>query len=221
MRRPHRFTFGAPTAFKPAIAFRPMIASDIGRVPEATTKAALFRELFDAWTRINSILPAALRMAPVRLESITVASSRQLAYPAARLKLGTITPSTVTGTATVSGGEWTVKFDANDRTREIPFTFNVIYDGGRYGADTVAVSAILGDSVPVYEQAALGRWVVTYVPPNGDNWDTYHVVLTSELHSSDPVRRKGVYQETPMATGHPCPWMGFTLVGSYCEAELF
>jgi hypothetical protein len=218
---PHRFTFGAPAAFTPAITFRPMIAADIGRVPEATTKAALIQELHDAWTRINTLLPAALRLAPVRLESVTSAPSRQLTYPAARLKLGAITPSTVTGAATASGREWTVKFDANDRTSEIPFTFDVIYDGGRYGTDTVRMSAILGDSVPVYEAAAVGRWVVTYEPPNGDNWDTYHIVLSSEAHESGAGRRKGVYQEAPVTTGYvPCPWVGFKLVGSYCEAEL-
>jgi hypothetical protein len=217
---PRRFTFGAPATFTPTIAFRPMIASDIGRVPAATTKAALFRDLKAAWTRINTILPSALRLAPVTLESVGSAPARPLRYPASRLRLGSITPATVTGTATTSSGNWTVTFNASDRTHEIPFTFKVIYDGGRYGSDTLLVPATLGDSVPVYEAAALGRWTVTRVPANGDNWDTYWVVLTAEYNEFTASTRKGVYQETPMAGSSPCPWTGWHLVGAYCEYPL-
>lgn len=216
---PRRFTFGAKAAFTPPIAFRPMIASDVGRVPAATTKAALLRGLASAWTRINTILPSALRLAPVRLESVATAPSRRLEYPASRLKLGAISPATVTGTATASGKEWAVTFDAADRTRDIPFSFKVIYDGGRYGSDTLSVAAILGDSVPVYEAAALGRWNVDRVPARGDNWDNYKVVLGPEFNDNGTTR-KGVFQETPMAGDSPCPWSGFRLVGAYCEAAL-
>lgn len=161
---PMSFAHGLPTSFTPTINFRPMIASDIGKVPRATAKASVLRGIAGMWAELNAVLGGRLTQAPATLEGITTAPSRPLKYPVTRLKLGAILPTSVRGSAQVMNGAWSLTFDTDDKSVPTSFTFDVIYDGGAYGVDTTRLAGVLTtDSLPVYEQAILGRWTRTYL----------------------------------------------------------
>lgn len=157
------FVPGVPRLIQPTVRFRPMVASDVGKVPAATQTAALLTSLAARWDLLNRVVGGVLGQAPATMERVTAATPRKMSYSATRLRLGAVSPATVRGTASVVNGRWSLTFDTDDKSKPTPFTFDVIYVGGKYGSDTARVSAVLGDSLAIYESAILGMWTRTYL----------------------------------------------------------
>ena len=141
---PLHFSPGTPTTLTPRVRFRAMTTSDVGKVPAATEQAQLLTALAASWQKLNGVLGTGLTQGPATMGDVIAAAPRQLQYPVSRLRLGAVSPSTVRGTASVVDGRWTLTFDADERVADTPFTFDVIYDGGKYGSDTMTVAAVLG-----------------------------------------------------------------------------
>lgn len=159
---PIGFFPGSPREIEPTVRFRPMLASDIGKVPAATQTGLLLAGLLAKWNQLNSYLGGFLGQAPATLERVTSATPQVRRYATSRLRLGAVSPATVRGSAAITNGKWALTFDTDDRTQPTPFTFDVIYDAGTYGSDTARVSGVtVLDSMALYRAEVAGLWTVT------------------------------------------------------------
>jgi hypothetical protein len=189
------FTWGVARTVAPTIRFRSIIASDVGRVSAATQTDQLLDGLAENWHELNTHTDGSLGQAPATLDRVTTAPLEVRNWSASRLRVGAVVaPRQIDGLWKQVSGGIELQFDASDRSSDIPFTFDVIYDGGVYGADTLRIPAILTmDSTAVYAAAALGRWTVT---GNGTTYDlelrpegkgAYIVAMPPEGYCRGPV----------------------------------
>jgi len=142
----HPFVSGEPWPhFVPPVSFRNMHAEDIGRLAEATELGALMKEYQEGWDDLNEMFPRPFRQPPPWLHMLYQRNEVTLAFDPSMLSLGRIEPATVTGSAGIVDGEWALAFngphDPSDPT--LPFSFELLFDNGELGADTLVVHATL------------------------------------------------------------------------------
>ncbi len=155
-------------SFPVRMQFRPMIAADVGKVVAATRLAGLLSDAADSWHELNSSLARRLGKAPPTLAQVTSAPLRVMAHTPDRVRLGAVQPQAIRWFWQRTATGLNLKFDADDRSRPIPFTFDVIYDAGSYGADTIRIPAVLAiDSTRIYQSAILGRWAMEHLVAGG------------------------------------------------------
>ncbi len=171
---PMPFSYGVTQKLLPRVRFRRLLASDVGRIPAATAASSLLNELASAWRALNTYSNGLLGRQPATLAANT--ASKALRYqPGNSLRLGRVQPQAIRWNWLATGTGIDLKFDIDDKSADMPFTYDLIYDGGTYGADTVTINAVLTrDSVPIYAAAALGMWTVSSV---GANSTTYQFEL--------------------------------------------
>lgn len=142
----HPFVSGEPWPhFVPPVSFRSMHAGDIGRLAEATELGALMKEYQEGWDDLNAMFPRPFQQAPPWLHRMNQQNEVTLAFDPSMLSLGRIEPATITGAAGIVDGEWALTFDGphdpGDPT--LPFSFELLFDNGELGADTLVVHSTL------------------------------------------------------------------------------
>jgi hypothetical protein len=139
------FRPGEARAFTPELRFRNLMAEDVGRVPAATELAEHAEEVREGWNDLNSSFPRPFVQSPPWADQVTASYAVPLGYDLGDLRLGRIEPALIHGTAEVVDGEWMLTFTSEEAVIGSSFTFDVVYDGGEFGADTTTVQAEFAD----------------------------------------------------------------------------
>jgi uncharacterized membrane protein len=140
---PVEFTNGVGRRVHPKMRFRPMIAADTATDTTVANIAHILDSAAVEWKALDSLFGNPVQVAPPTIRWLeSVSDTVYDTYPPANIQLGAITPSSVTGTASLVDSALTVTFSAATRL-DVPFSFDLIYDGGLFGADTMHVSAVL------------------------------------------------------------------------------
>src|SRR5690606_6609990 len=115
------------------------------RLAEATELGALMKEYQEGWDDLNEMFPRPFRQPPPWLHMLYQRNEVTLAFDPSMLSLGRIEPATVTGSAGIVDGEWALTFNGphNPSDPTLPFSFELLFDNGELGADTLVVHATL------------------------------------------------------------------------------
>jgi probable HAF family extracellular repeat protein len=136
------FTNGVAKALYPTVKFRPMVGGDTVTLSAVAGIALLLETATRDWKTLDSLAGLPVSTAPPTLDMIQSASAKADSYPLTNLRLGAIAPSSVTGTSAIVGSEWRLTFSASG-SFDTPFTFDIIFDGGSFGVDTMRVAGLV------------------------------------------------------------------------------
>lgn len=139
------FFAGSARVYEPPLEFYNLMADDLGNIPAATELGAVHQELSEGWNALNATFPTRFRQAPPWLHSLHELNSAPLDYDRSALRLGRVEPASIEARDTIVDNQWMLIFDAPRAvaSMEIPFSFEVIYDGGEFGVDTTLVTSSL------------------------------------------------------------------------------
>ncbi len=176
------FVSTASRAYAPPIGFRNLHAEDVGRLAAATELATLMQDYDEGWEALNAAFPRPFVQSPPWLHELYEANTVTLEYDRNALQLGRIEPAAVLGEAAVVEGEWQLTFRGPASTTDptLPFSFEIIYDNGEFGADTTLVHSEL------------------LVHPLGGTWDAQ---MTLQVSSWDRLYDDRILSTEGVCTG--------------------